>query len=245
MDDNTYNNLHKISVVIAAYNESPRIAKVLKVVEHHPLISEVIVINDGSKDNTAEVIKQFDVQLINNEKNMGKTLSIKKGVKAAKNDIIMLIDADLVGLNKKSIEDLAKPVLSGSVDWTLSLRSNSFSFMKFLAPLMKVDWLSGERVVPRALLLDPLIWSKTHISYSLETLMNKSLLKKHATFRSIPLEGVINPEKFQKESLWKGLVSQYKMVVQISKIMWPHKAIWQLIKMSYLNHKYNNNNLLQ
>lgn len=227
-----------ISVIIAAYNEEPRIANVLKVLKHHPLIDEVIVVNDGSKDKTAEVVKKFDVVLIENEQNMGKTLSIKRGIEAAKNGLIMLIDADLIGLTPKSIDLLARPVLEGKVDWTLSLRSNSFGMLNFLK-FLKVDWLSGERVIPRSLLLDPLIWSRPDIGYGLEALMNKSLLRKKKTFLSILLPGVSNPTKAQKNSFFEGLKFQLRMVIQISKVISVPEVLWQLFKMTYLNHKYS------
>jgi len=228
----------RISVVIAAYNEEPRIAEVLKAVEHHPLIDEVIVVNDGSKDKTSEVVKRFDVKLIENEKNMGKTLSIKRGVEAAKNEIIMLLDADLVDLSTDSIIKLAKPVLDGRVDWTLSLRRNSFGFVKILK-LTKVDWLSGDRVIAKTLLSDPLIWSKPNIGYGLEVLMNKSFLGKKATFQSVYLSDVHNPGKTEKNGFLKGLHKQYNMVVQISKAVPLFEVILQLIKMAYLNRKYS------
>ena len=91
----------KVSVIIAAYNEEPRIAKVLTVVENDPLVDEVIVVNDGSSDKTAEVVKRFEVTLIENEKNLGKTLSVKKGIAKAKNEVVLLLDADIVGLTTK------------------------------------------------------------------------------------------------------------------------------------------------
>lgn len=229
-----------ISIVIAAYNEEKRIANVLKIVEHHPLIDEVIVVNDGSSDKTSEVVKKFNVKLIENQKNMGKTLSIKVGIEAAKNDLIMLIDADLIGLDQESIEKLVKPVLDGQVDWTLSMRKNSFGFMKILK-LTKVDWLSGERVIPKKLLSDPLIWSRPNIGYGLETLMNKSLLLNHRTFRSVYLPNVDNPKKSEKSSYFTGLAKQFNMVVQISKVMPVYKVMGQFIKMAYLNRKYSNN----
>jgi glycosyltransferase involved in cell wall biosynthesis len=224
----------KISVIIAAYNEEPRIAKVLKVVEHHPLIDEVIVVNDGSKDKTSEVVKTFGVTLIENEKNMGKTLSVKRGVEAAKNDLVMLLDADLNGLTQEALSKLAQPVLDKKVDWTLSLRGNSFGIMK----MIKMDWVSGERVIPKELLKDPLIWSRSDISYGLETLMNKSLMNQDASFCSVYLPDLIISNKADKIGFWKGWVGEFKMVGQISKVMPLHKVIGQSIKMARLSSKY-------
>lgn len=224
----------KLSVIIAAYNEEPRIAKVLKIVEHHPLIDEVIVVNDGSVDRTTEVVRRFDVTLVENEHNLGKTLSIKKGIKLARNENILLIDADLNGLTDEAITDLAKPVLDGKVDWTLSLRGNSFGIMK----LMQMDWVSGERVIPKKLLEDPLIWSRSEISYGLETLMNKSLLDRNKTFCSVYLPDLVIANKADKIGFWKGWFGEFKMVYQISRVMPLHKVIGQFITMARLNKRY-------
>lgn len=228
---------NKISVVIAAWNEEPRIAEVLKVVEKHPMIDEVIVVNDGSTDKTSEVVKKFNVKLIENKKNLGKTLSVKKGIKAAKNDLIMLLDADLKGLTEKSLVKLAQPVLDGKVDFTLSLRGNSFGYMK----LFKMDWVSGERVIPKKLLMDPAIWSKPNICFGLETLMNKSLLKHKRTFCSVYLPNIIITNKAQKVGLIKGLIAEFKMVGQITRVMPPYQVVGQFFRMSYLNKKYKKN----
>ncbi len=227
---------NRISVVIAAYNEAPRIAGVLKVVENSPLIDEVIVVNDGSTDNTSGIVRKFkNVKLNENKKNIGKTLSVKKGVETSKNDLIMLLDADLVGLNQKSIKDLVEPVLSNKVDWTISLRGNSFKVMRFL----KMDWLSGERVILKSLLLDPIIWSRPDVGYGLEVLMNKSLLDKKCTFRTIYLKNVINTRKTKKEGIIKGTYRDYWVIKEISKIMPLHKFIAQFLTMAYLNKKYS------
>ncbi|MFZ2125067.1 MAG: glycosyltransferase family 2 protein [Candidatus Saccharimonadales bacterium] len=226
----------KISVVIAAYNEAPRIERVLKVVDNHPLIDEVIVVNDGSCDGTSEVCKKFKLKLIENEKNLGKTLSVKKGILASKNDLIMLLDADLIGLDSQAIEQLAKPVLSGRVNWTLSVRKNSFAIMR----LAKIDWMSGERVVPKKLLMDDLIWSRPDIGYSLETLMNKSLLDSKRTFRSVFLPNVSNTNKSNKNGngFVRGWAKNFHMIGQISKVVPFHEFIGQFFVMTYLNNKY-------
>ncbi|MEI6229011.1 MAG: glycosyltransferase family 2 protein [Candidatus Saccharibacteria bacterium] len=235
----------KISIVIAAYNEEPRIAEVLKVVEKHPLISEVIVVNDGSQDKTSEVARRFDVTLLENPKNIGKTLSVKRGIEHAKGDIIMLIDADLKGLNDDSIRRLAAPVINGEVDWTLSLRDNSTWFMK----LAKMDWISGERVVPKKLLLDDVIWSRPDISYGLETLMNKSLLMQGTTFCSVYLPNLTITNKSEKIGAFRGAIGEIQMFRQIFRVLPLFGVFWQFFKMASLNKKYSSkthhNNLLQ
>src|SRR5680860_617263 len=108
----------KASVVITAYNEEPRIPMVLSVLEDHPLIDEVIVVNDGSVDKTSDAAKRFNITLIENATNMGKTLSVKRGLEKIRNEVVLFLDADLVGLTKKNISDLVYPVLKGQVEWT-------------------------------------------------------------------------------------------------------------------------------
>jgi glycosyltransferase involved in cell wall biosynthesis len=223
----------KVSVVIAACNEEPRIASILSVLKDHPLIDEVIIVNDGSTDKTSDVIKRFNVTLIENKINMGKTFSIKCGLEKSKNEVILFLDADLVGLTKQNINDLVNPVLNGQVEWTLSLRGNSSGYMK----LFKVDWISGERAVRKYLLNDPLIWSKTEIGFSLEILMNKSFIDRGKTFQSIYLPNLKVVNKSGKIGFFKGLYGELKMVGQIFKVLPPHKIIHQFFKMSYLNKK--------
>lgn len=225
----------KLSVIIAAYNEEPRIGAVLSAVVEHPIVDEVIVVNDGSADKTADIVKQFNATLIDNERNMGKTMSVQRGVKAARNDIVMLLDADLVGLDEDSIIKLASPVLQGEVDWTLSLRKNSFPYMKWVG----VDWVSGERVLKKEYLEDPLIWSKPDIGFGLEVLMNKSLLDNSRSFQSIYLPNLKIINKAHKVGIIKGLAGEYKMFSQILKVMPLNEIVKQFSTMTKLNKKYS------
>ena len=98
---------NKVSCIIPAYNESKTIKNVLNVVKNHELVGEVIVINDGSNDNTKEIVEKIrGIKLINNDENMGKSASVAKGIKLSKNEIIMLLDADLKNLNKNHVTSL-------------------------------------------------------------------------------------------------------------------------------------------
>lgn len=90
-----------ISIIIPAYNEEKSIKQTIdnikKVLKDNKLDkgSEIIIVNDGSSDNTLNILKKCDVVVINNPTNMGYGYSIKRGIMAAKNNTIVIIDADL------------------------------------------------------------------------------------------------------------------------------------------------------
>ncbi len=92
------------SFIIPAYNESERLAvslpKVLDYVGKQQLPSEIIVVNDGSTDDTADVVRRFmamhpDVRLVENPGNRGKGYSVRNGMLHAQGDVMLFTDADL------------------------------------------------------------------------------------------------------------------------------------------------------
>lgn len=92
------------SFIVPAYNESERLAvslpKILEYVRQEQFSSEIIVVNDGSKDDTAEVVRQFskmhpDVRLLENPGNRGKGYSVRNGMLHAQGDLMLFSDADL------------------------------------------------------------------------------------------------------------------------------------------------------
>lgn len=83
------------SVIIPAYNEEHGIGKVLDNLRLLGDRAEIIVVDDGSYDNTADLVKDYpSVILVSHEQNRGYGAALKTGIRAAKNDIITIIDAD-------------------------------------------------------------------------------------------------------------------------------------------------------
>lgn len=107
-----------VSIIVPAFNEQDRVRKALQQIKaldlsHLELKKEIVVINDGSTDNTLKILKSTPgIKLISYPKNQGKGFALRKGLKEAKGDIIAVQDADLE-YNPKEIKRLVKELLKG------------------------------------------------------------------------------------------------------------------------------------
>lgn len=221
---------NKISCIVPAYNEGKRIGNVLRVLSKHELIDELIVINDGSKDDTLSQIKKFSgVNLITYQKNKGKSYAIMLGLKRARNDNIILIDSDLVGLSKQDITDLIKPVLENKADVTISLRVNSLGLYKFLG----IDFISGERVFSKKLLGNLENIGKL-TGFGFESYMNRFIVEQKKRIAVVNWKKVISPRKSVKMGFFRGTIGDILMIKDIIKTMGFFNMIITLFKMRNL-----------
>lgn len=115
----------KISIVIAAYNEAKTIEEVIRRVDAvllPGLEKEIIVVNDGSRDNTASILQRIpNIRAFSHEKNQGKGKALKTGISHATGDIIILQDADLE-YNPEDYPALIHPILEGKSQLVLGSR---------------------------------------------------------------------------------------------------------------------------
>lgn len=87
-----------LSVVIPAYNEIATIEDILRLVVDNPVEKEVIVVDDGSTDGTAEAVREFEapeVRLLQHERNQGKGAALRTGFADARGELVLIQDADL------------------------------------------------------------------------------------------------------------------------------------------------------
>ena len=108
----------KVSVIIPAYNEEETVAQVIKVVKSVSVVDEIIVVNDGSEDETEKEALKAGASVINHKTNKGKGEALYTGYMNAECDIIVFIDADIYNLTSSKVEAMIRPILEGKTDIT-------------------------------------------------------------------------------------------------------------------------------
>lgn len=139
-----------VSIIIPAYNEENALREVVERVQALPIDKQIIVVNDGSTDNTAEVAKTLHITFVSRPGNIGYGKSVKDGMEAAIHDTVVLTDAD----GTYPIEDIPKLVeeynkgydmvvgaRSGSHYWTSPIKSFFRLVLKAIS-----EFVSGEKI---------------------------------------------------------------------------------------------------
>ena len=219
-----------LTCLIPAYNEAARIAAVLDAVLGHPMIDEVLVIDDGSSDGTSDVVRLSAARLITLSPNGGKTAALARGLAEASGDLILLVDADLIGLSAADLTALIEPVLSGRADVSISLRQNA----PFLWRWLGLDYISGERVLKKSLLAGQEVALKNLPKFGFEVFLNGLLIGQKARISVVRWPGVVSPLKAAKYGVWAGILADIMMMGDLFRAVPPLGLLGQIVRMRRL-----------
>ncbi|AGB40545.1 glycosyl transferase [Halobacteroides halobius DSM 5150] len=109
----------KVSVLIPAYNEETTIGTTIKAITNIDFVSEIVVIDDGSKDDTFKQAKRAGASVLSLDTNQGKGAALNYGIQQVTGDIILFIDADLED-SAREAKKLLRPVLNEEADMTIA-----------------------------------------------------------------------------------------------------------------------------
>lgn len=206
----------KVAAILPAYNEAARISEVLKAVLRAASVDEVIVVNDGSSDGTAHVVDGFsDVYLIDLPVNTGKGGAMTAGAYSTDADILVFLDADLIGLKPEHVDSLVLPVLTGRVKMAVG---------SFRGGRRLTDWaqkitpnISGQRAIRRDVFEQ--IPDLENARYGVEMQITKFCHHYRVPIEVVVIPGVTHPMKEEKLGYVRGTLARMKMYTQIFRIL--------------------------
>lgn len=168
-------NIYDLSIIIPAYNEENRIKNTLLSIHDYlsdkKITAEILVVNDGSKDKTAEVVKNYqnkitNLKIINFEKNSGKGAAVKQGIMESKGKLVLFTDAD----NSTPIEEfekLQKSMTDQNAQIAIGSRYLQDSSVRIKQPRYRVLLGRAGNLLIRAFLIDGI--SDTQCGFKLFT----------------------------------------------------------------------------
>jgi len=215
----------KVSAIIAAYNEQDTIAEVIRAVEGHPLVDEIVVVDDGSSDTTSARARETSARVITLEQNAGKAGAMSAGVRAARNDTILFLDADILGLTHEIITLTVTPVLTGRCGMFVAIRARRTYWMNRLLYFIPV--LGGERALTKDIWrLVPRIYRK---GFQIEIALNYYTKKSGHKMAFGVMPGLSQVIKEKKRGFWLGLWQRIQMCAEVFWISFRLYVIRNLI----------------
>ena len=205
-----------IAAILPAYNEERNVGAVLEVLRATQILDEIILVDDGSSDQTVELLRQFAesdprARLICHEKNQGKGQAVFTGWAATNAPYIIMLDSDLKNLHPEHVVALIEPILDRRADMTLGLFMGGHintDFSHWATP-----FLTGQRGLRSDLLNH--VSREASAGYGFEVALTLAAGQEDYRTRIVPLRGVWHPPSEFHRGLWFGVKMRARMYGQI------------------------------
>ena len=205
--------MYSITAIVAAYNEEKTIENIILEIKKVSIIDKIIVVSDGSRDRTAEISRKLDIEVIELIQNIGKGGALQKGMDSCESDIILLLDADLIGLTTKHIEELLSPVIEKEVDMTIGI----FDKGRLSTDLAQkvTPYLSGQRAIRRYIIEN--ISNIDITRYGIEAAITKYVKEHKIDTKKVSLLNLTHMMKEEKFGFVEGFKERIKMYWEVFK----------------------------
>ena len=219
--------MEKVNLLVAipAFNEADIIVDTIEGLSKIEEIDRIVVIDDGSIDNTSELVTTTGVDLIRFDKNRGKGAALKEVFESYDFEYICLLDADL-GKTSHLASKLIEPVLDGSYDFSIAefprlkksgvksglglVKGLAMKGIKYYTGVEMYNSLSGQRVYRRQV-IESISYMPNN--YGIEVAMTAKALKEGYSYINV---GINMSHRYSNKSL-KGYIHRAKQFWQILK----------------------------
>jgi len=186
-----------ISCIIPAYNEEKTITGVVKVCLKVPQIKEIIVVDDGSHDQTPKKLQSLKhkIKIISYSQNQGKGYAVTQGIKTACYPYLLFLDADLINLKPHHIYSLIQPILKNQADMTIAALVSPNN------PYYRSWPFSGQRCLKKKDLIT-LLGKIEKTRYGLEVFLNEKFREKRVIVVPLVSSSPLHLVKPSKQKDW-------------------------------------------
>lgn len=207
----------RVTAVVPAYNEESRIERVIVPILETDIVSNIVVVDDGSQDSTSDIVSSYNVDLVKVSQNKGKAEAIKEGIKYCKDksDVIILLDADLIGLTSDHIRALVLPIFEKDIDMTIGV-FKSGRYITDLAQSIAPN-LSGQRAIKLSVAYE--IVNMDVKGYCIEAAFSQLIKKYNLNVENVVLENVTHVTNEEKVGFIKGISWRFQMYKDIVKYL--------------------------
>ena len=213
-----------VSAIIPAYNEAKYIGDVLKVLRDVEEITQIIVVSDGSTDHTVGEALKWGVQVIALRKNIGKGGALTIGLQYANEEIVLFLDADLLGLTVNHIQCLIKPIITKEAEMAIGVFENGRLVTDAAQALY--PYLSGQRCIRKSCLAQ--IKDLAFSGFGAEAVLTHYAQRENMETVYVQLPKMSHVMKEEKMGLLKGFAARMKMYWEIAKMhVWGIEAVTQ------------------
>ena len=223
-----------VSVIIPAFNEEKTVAEVVKVCLKTPEVGEIIVVNDGSQDKTKERLQVFrdkdKIKVVNLPKNRGKGYAVAQGIKRARYDYLLFLDADLINLQPHYLASLFWPVLANQADMTIAVS------VSFYSPYYRSWPLSGQRCLKRNSFNSRIIKKMEKTGYGLEVFLNELMKKKRVVVIPWVSDKPLHLGKINKQKNWINAYAKETFQVFRQTVANQRSSYQEKMKTSFLRN---------
>ncbi|WP_026894089.1 glycosyltransferase family 2 protein [Clostridiisalibacter paucivorans] len=213
---------NNIIALIPVFNEEKTIRNTILGIINLKIIDRILVIDDGSTDNTIEKIKDLNVKIIKLKKNMGKGYAIKKGLESLYNinfSYLVLLDGDLSNTSKEILK-LLKPVLDKKADVSIAkITANKKGGLGLVKSLAKYGTYFYTKCTLESVLSGQRVYKKEVINnihyipngYGVETAMTIDILNSGHSIIEVP----VNMKHRETGRDLKGFMHRGKQFISI------------------------------